>query len=295
MRGESAPPRTGVEPWIGLGLLAGVVLAWAWGHVAPNPDGPGAFAPDWLPLVAAGIATAAFMPVDGSRRWLHLQPALRWSGLLLMIWASNGLPFDVLTAAGLMGHRTADGAIVFASVHWPGLVTRALALAAAIVLARLALTGSAAAAPRSGATWYGYAAFLLALPYPVLRIHWALGGSLGLARPGAAGVGWEPLLLAIPWLAAAALALLLVAPPSWMPRRLLLAAGWAATTIVAMIGPAALWSVVNAVAGGGGTGDEGIAMWVFALFYGSWFLFAIAAGAATLAYQQRSAAPPSPA
>jgi len=149
-----------------------------------------------------------------------------------------------------------------------------------------------AALASSAATWYGYAAFLLALPYPVLRMHWALGGTLGLMWPGAAGRGWEPLLIAIPWVLVAALSLLLVSPRSWMPRRLLLVAGWSATTIVAMIGPAALWSLVSALPGGGDTGNEGIETWVFALFYGSWFLFAIAAAAATRSYQLRSAALP---
>jgi hypothetical protein len=61
-----------------------------------------------------------------------------------------------------------------------------LALAAAVVLARLALARPAASASTRVASWYGYAAFVLALPYPVLRTHWALGGTLGLSRPGAA-------------------------------------------------------------------------------------------------------------
>jgi hypothetical protein len=34
----------------------------------------------------------------------------------------------------------------------------------------------------------------------------------------------------------------------------------------------------------------GIAVWVFGLFYGSWLLWAMAAGAATRSYQLRSAA-----
>ena len=34
----------------------------------------------------------------------------------------------------------------------------------------------------------------------------------------------------------------------------------------------------------------GIAFWVFGLFYGSWLLWAIAAGVATRSYQLRSAA-----
>ncbi len=186
------------EPWIGLAVCAAVVLGWAWEQLVPNPDGPQAFAPDWLPLAAAGVAVAGIMPLVGSSRWLRVQRALRWTGLLLMVWSANGLPFDLLTAAGLMGHRTASGAIVLSSVYWPGLATRALALAAVVVLARLALARPAAPASTRAATWYAYAAFLLALPYPVLRTHWALGGTLGLESPGAAGEGWEPLLIAHP-------------------------------------------------------------------------------------------------
>ena len=227
MRSQGSDSRgAGTEPWIGLALCAAVGLGWASAQLVPNPNGVQAFAPDWLPLAAAGVAAAGIMPLDGSLRWLRAQHALRWTGLLLMVWAANGLPFDVLTAAGLIGHRTASGAIVMSTVYWPGLVTRALALAAAVVLARLALARPAASTSTRQATWYGYAAFLLALPYPVLRTHWALGGTLGLMSPGAAGQGWEPLLIAIPWVLAAALSLLLVsaaeldAAPAVAGRRL---------------------------------------------------------------------------
>ena len=281
--------RRRIQPWLGLALCAAVALGWAWERLVPNPDGPSAFAPGWLPLAAAGVAAAGIMPLDGSPRWLRLQRALRWTGLLLMVWAANGLPFDLLTAAGLIGHRTTSGAIVLSSVYWPGLATRAVALAAAVVLARRALASPAVPASTRAGIWYAYAAFMLALPYPVLRTHWALGGTLGLTSPGAAGEGWEPLLIAIPWVLAAALSLLLASPRSWMPRRLLLAAGWSATIMVAMIGPAALWSLVSALPGGGDTGSVGIETWVFVAFYGSWFLFAIAAGAATRSYQLRTA------
>ncbi len=140
-----------------------------------------------------------------------------------------------------------DTGLIPLGVDWPGLATRTLALAAAVVLARLALARPAAPASTRAATWYGYAAFVLALPYPVLRTCWALGGTLGLSWPGAAGQGFAPLLLAIPWLLAAALSLLLVSTRRWMPRRLLLVAGWSATAIVAMIGPAACWSLVTQV------------------------------------------------
>ncbi len=74
-----------------------------------------------------------------------------------------------------------------------------------------------------------------------------------------------------------------------MPRRLLLGAGWSATAIVAMIGPAACWVLISTLASGADPGLEGIAVWVPGIAYGSWFLWAIAAGAATRSYQLRSA------
>jgi hypothetical protein len=69
----------------------------------------------------------------------------------------------------------------------------------------------------------------------------------------------------IPWLLAAAVSLLLVPTWRWVPRRLLLAAGWSATAIVAMIGPAACWALVTGLAGGHDPGSKGIAIWVFGL------------------------------
>jgi MFS transporter, DHA1 family, inner membrane transport protein len=96
------------------------------------------------------------------------------------------------------------------------------------------------------------------------------------------------LLLAIPFLLAAALSLLLASPRRWMPRPLFLIAGWTATAIMAMIGPAACWVMVTTLVSGREIGSNGIAIWVFCLFYGSWFLFAIAEGAATRSYQLRS-------
>ncbi len=196
---------------IAAALCAAMLLSWAAQHFAPNgPVDAQASAPDWLPLVAAGFAVAGVVRLDGSPLWLRVRRAVRWTGLFLAVWAANGLPFDLLAAAGLMGHRTADGAVVMSSVDWPGLATRTSALAVAVMLARLALARPAAPASARAATWYGYAAFVLALPYPVFRAHWALGGTLGLEWPGAAGQGWEPLLVSIPWLLAAALSLLLV-------------------------------------------------------------------------------------
>jgi len=272
-----------VEPWIALVLCAAVAGAGALEQFLRNrpANGP-TLAPDWIAVVAAGFSAAGIVALHSRPHWLRGRSALLWGGLLLMVWAANGLPFDLLR---LSGH-------IPLPVSWPGLATKTLALAATVVLAHLALARPADAASTRPATWYGYAAFVLALPYPVLRTCWALGWTPGLRWPGAGGQGWAPWLLAIPWLLAAALSLLLVPTWRWMPRRLLLVAGWTATAIVGMIGPAACWALVSAlVVGdrGGRGGPGGIALWVFAVFYGSWFLFAIAAGAATRSYQLRSA------
>ncbi len=293
-RSSRTPGR--VEPWIALALCVAVALGRTVDHLllSAQPGAALAAAPAWLPIAAAAFAAAGIIRLDGWPQWPRMQRALRWTALLLMVWAANGLPFDLLTMTGTMGRRTASGAIVIATVYWPGLVNRTLALAAAVVLARLALARPPASAATRPATWYGYAAFVLALPYPVLRAVWALGGTPGLSRPGAGGQGYAPLLLAIPWVLAAALSLFLVPTWRWMPRRLLLVAGWTATAIVGMIGPAAGWSLVSALAAPvapalPGAKAPGIATWVFALFYGSWFLWAIAAAAATRSYQLRSA------
>jgi DHA1 family inner membrane transport protein len=153
------------------------------------------------------------------------------------------------------------------------------------------VSGKAPAGSTRLATWYGYAAFVFALPYPLLRIIWALGGTPGLSHAGAGGEGFKPLILAIPWVMAAILSLMLVSSRNRMLRRLLLFAGWTATAIVASIGPAALWSLVTKFISGELSAGGDIANWVFCLFYGSWFLWAIAAFAATRSFQLRSADP----
>lgn len=268
-----------IERWIALALCAGVVAAAAVQQLAgQRPANARAFTPDWIPFAAAALAAAGIVPPNGRPLWPRLQRALHWSGLLLMLWATQGLLLDVLRLTSLMP----------SGPNWPGMATKTVALAALVVLAHLALAHPAIPVSRPAA-WYGYAAAALALPYPTLRTIWALGGTVGLGRPGAGGEGWAPWLLAIPWLLAVVVSLLLV--PTWRraPRRLLLVAGWSQTAIVATIGPAAFWALVTALLHGDRVNLGDIALWVFVLFYGSWFLFAIAAGAATRSYQLRSA------
>ena len=283
MRSDSHHAR--LEAWIALALCGAVVAAGVVELLLPGrPAYAGSFAPEWVALAAGGVAAAAVvLRLHGLDRWPRLGRALSWGSLPLLLWAASGLPLDLLRVASL-----AAPGLMPPGVDLAGLVARALALAALVALARLTLARPAV--PARAVSWYGYAALALALPYPVLKTWWALGGSLGLRWPGAEGLAgsfalWLP---AVPWLLAAALSLLLVLTPRWLPRRLLLAAGWSATVVVAMIGPVACWSLVSGVIDG--DADFGAMYgWVFALFYGSWLLWAIAAGAATRSCQVRSA------
>jgi len=287
MESQSSKSRgSRVEPWIALALCAAVLLGRVIEHlISSGPAHGPSLAPDWLPLAAAGFAAAGILRMNGSPRWLRLQRALLWGGLLLTVWVANGLPFYLLRMAVLIGDPTGQRA----SVDWAGMATRTLALAASVVLARLVLARPAEPASARIASWYAYAAFVFALPYPVLRVHWALGGMLGLSQPGAGGKGFAPLLFAIPFALAAVLSLLLVSPRPWKPRWLMLTAGWTATAILAMIGPAACWVLVTMFVSGHINGVPGMSIWIPCLFYGSWFLLAIAEGGATRSYQLRSA------
>jgi hypothetical protein len=274
-------PRSRSGQWIALVLCAMVLAAGVLVQfVGKRPEYGGTPTPDWIPIVAAVLATAGIIKLNNRPQWLRIHGVLLWSGLLLMVWSANGLIFDLLRMTPLMP---------IGSVDWAGMATRTLALAAVVMLARLALALPVAPSATRPATWYGYAAFVLALPYPVLRICWAFGGTIGIKYSGAAGSGFAPLIIAIPWMLAATLSLFLVSKPLWMPHRLLLVAGWSATAIVAMIGPAACWSVVTQLIAGSLSAPEGMKIWVPCLFYCSWFLWAIAAGAATRSYQLRTA------
>lgn len=280
---ERVPDR--IETWVALALCGAVLVAALVQRLVPSrPAYAEVFAPDWIALPAAvlgGLAATATMrgdhPPSPPRRVLY------WSGCLLMVWASGGLLLDLLRVVGLWLP------IIPPVVDWPGMVTRALALAASVVLAHLTLFRPPHGSGGRSPSWFGWVAFVLALPYPLLKTWWAMGGTLGLSGGGVAGelagsfALWLP---SIPFLLAAILSLLLV--PTWrrIPRWMLLTAGWVATAVTANVGLAACWALVS-----GNPRPEGMATWVTPLFYGSWLLFALAIGAATRSYQLRSAAP----
>jgi hypothetical protein len=274
-----------IEAWVALALCAAVLVAALVQRLVPGRLAYAeVFAPDWIALPAAVLAgLAATATLRGNRPPSPPRRVLEWSGCLLMVWVSGGLLLDLLRVVGLWLP------IMPLGVDWPGMVTRALALAAGVVLAHLTLFRPPRDSGGRAPSWFGWVAFALALPYPLLKTWWALGGTLGLSAAGVAGelagsfALWLP---SIPFLLAAALSLLLV--PTWrrIPRGLLLTAGWVATAVTANVGLVSCWALVS-----GSPRPEDMATWVTPLFYGSWLLFAIAIGAATRSYQLRSAAP----
>jgi len=128
-------------------------------------------------------------------------------------------------------------------VDWPGLATKVLALVSVVILARLTFVSPVTIKYRHVTKWYGYAAFILALPIRSFELagHWE---DNRVAEAGAAGIGFTPGLLPFhgcwpQFFPVSGLKRL------WLSRRLLLVAGWSATAIVALIGPATCWSLFS--------------------------------------------------
>lgn len=267
------------KQWIALSLCLAVLLARILEHLAHSRFiDTEIFTATLIPVVASCFVASGLLQLKGRPYWHRLQQALIWISVLLMVWIANGLPFDILRITGLIPFP----------VDWSGFAIKVLALVAAVILVHLALVCPATLKHRHVTKWYGYAAFLLALPYPILRTCWALGGSWGLLRPGAAGIGFIPWLASIPWLLAAVLSLFLVSKRHWLPRRFLLATGWCATGVVALIGPITCWELCSKLLKGEDMNLNNIAIWVPFLIYGCWLLWSLAIGLATRSFQLRS-------
>ena len=103
MRPETTQSRS--EAWVALALCAAVFAAGVLEQlVHDQPAYAEALTSDWLPLAAAGLGAAAIVVRLAARRprWLRLQGALGWGGLLLMLWAAGGLMIDLLRVASLL-------------------------------------------------------------------------------------------------------------------------------------------------------------------------------------------------
>jgi hypothetical protein len=220
--------------------------------------------------------------------------AVGWFGCVLLTWSAGGIVFDVLRAAAVLGIPGLPPV-----VDWPGMVVRTVALGAAALVAVTMVSyrrrsgsgclgcGRDSSARVTDGKWLGYAACALALPYPLLKVYWSLGGTV--ANSAVTASEMFPVGEVISFATAGALALGLV--QGWgrvLPRWMLVVGGWAATVPLVTMGAVAGF---GSLAQGLGLIDGPVRFdngtWIVSVVYGSWLLLGLALGSATLAYQRR--------
>ncbi|NUR92803.1 MAG: hypothetical protein HOY71_52770 [Nonomuraea sp.] len=246
--------------------------------LAPLPTLPytRGFAPHWVTVAAALLGA-----------WFVVRPHL--AGVLpaiLLLWSAGGLVLDAFRAFfAVTGIPAGD----FALVDWPGMALRALSLAGcALVLARIL--------PRirvPDGVWLGYTAFGIGFVYPMAKLYWSLGGTLLLPPGYAEGLPYGELVMLV---VGAAGSLALVQP--WgrgLPRRLVLAGGWTGTAMLTTMGAMSVFGTLAQLLGlteGPVPLSDPSAVVTVSLVYGSWLLFGLAVGGATLAYQRATRSRP---
>jgi hypothetical protein len=291
----AATDRVGLRAWAALAACAATLGAVVARSVLPGlpagQDYATGFAPPWITAIAAalGMATALLAirrPAPrGTGRGALLVVA--WGACTLLVWSAAGIVFDLFRAAAVAGIPGLPPV-----VDWPGLTGRAAALAAVATLAativslqRASREEGTPAVLRHGRL-FAYAAMVLSFPYPVLKVYWALGGT----------IGWRDTFERHPAVAETAMALGLAAlslalAQRWgrvIPRPLLLVAGWGASAALGSMGALVAFGTIakelGLVAGPVGF-DAG--NWVVYLAYGDWLLLGLSLGVATWAYQAR--------
>lgn len=140
---------------------------------------------------------------------------------------------------------------------------------------RRVLPGALARVPR----WPGIVAVGFALPYPVMRIQWALGGTFGTTG------GHVDVDAVLQWSMAGAgvlllgltLALLAGRGPAWLRALLGLGGMVVGAVLATSFGPAAVGVATDfAKHGPGGDAGVGLMGWVPMVFYGSWLVGGLA-------------------
>lgn len=116
--------RSKVERWIVLFLCTLLLLIWVFGRfILHRPVEADAFPTFWLPIASTMLAVSGIIQLGHSPLWLRIQKTLLWSSVLLMLWVANGLIFDFLALAGLIGDPSTGQRMI---VDYLGMVTRIL-------------------------------------------------------------------------------------------------------------------------------------------------------------------------
>ena len=273
------------------------LLAFAATHVLPRGEVLFDIPPWATPTAAlAGILASVAL----STRWYRTTIVIGGVALVLLLWAAGGLLFDLLEPIFWL---LVPG---ISAPDWPMGVTRALAFVTAILLVRALIRyrrqmrGESDQAARQR-RWLGYAGLVFGLPYPVLKTHWALGGTLGLDYPDPARDGFTSGWLVVPAaLIGLVLSLALVHRwgriwPRWVPglagkptpRGLLLFGGWFGSAVLLTMGVPAIAQMLGLTGAVQPRPIPGMHAWPAMLFYASWFLWGLVLTPATWLYQLR--------
>lgn len=249
--------------------------------------------PAAVPWVAAGVVIG--IAVVSLTPWVTSGVGTALVGVLVLTtgWSLSVLLFDALRAVRLVplplnGWGLALRLLLLlgvAAALRPAFRARASTQGRCPACHR-ALPGALARVPR----WPAAAGVVFALPYPVIRMIWILGGTLGTTggpvdvdktlQLGMAGAGVVLVVLAV--------ILLVDRGPTWLRTLLGLGGLVVGAGLSATFGPAAAGFASRLLAPGAETAPAaGLMPWVFLLFYGSWFLAGIGVALGGLRYWTR--------
>lgn len=209
---------------------------------------------------------------------------------MLLATTADGIAFDVVgVVMDAVAFVSGRAEMIAVPLDVAGIAVRLSAGATGVLLVRRTLRqrrhalglcpacgrDPARPAPRAP-RWPAYSAAVLGLGYAAEKVHWGLGGTIGLADPDAFGDVslWTPGLgdTAVLGLVGVAIALALVRPwgrrlPAWLPR------GGAVLGALMLVPVGLLGSgvVVADLLAGDATSTAGLAPWVVRVQY-PWFL-----------------------
>jgi hypothetical protein len=265
--------------------------------------------PMWVTPLASTLGMAGALALLVLPRFRRAARAVSAAALALLLWAAGGGLFDVLMVIGRL--------IVpdLPMIDWPMSATRMFALVAAALLFRAIVHDRRCArgeclrcgqgpstAPIRQKRWLGCAGFLFGLPYPLLKTHWAMGGTIGLDYPDPARDGFSSGWLVVPAaLIGLVLSLALVHRwgriwPDWAPflagkrtpRGLLLFGGWFGSALLLTMGIVGTMQDIALFSGGPVASSGGMHAWPSTVFYASWLLWGLVFAPATRIYQLRT-------
>jgi hypothetical protein len=247
-----------------------------------------------VPWLAASLAVVVAVVGLSERRALSAAGSLLMGALVVLTaWSVAMLPFDALRIVRLVPLPLSGSGL---GLRLLLLVAGAAALLPALrarrarqgrcPACRRVLPGRLDRLPR----WPAVVAVVFALPYPVLRIVWALGGTFGTTGEPLdldAAVAWGAA-IAGSTLVAFAIVLLVGKGPPWA-RAVLGLGGLVLGVALTVIGglAAALALTMLATEGAQSSPGAGLVTWTFLLVYGSWFVAGLGVIAGSWRYWAR--------